>query len=103
MNGGEVQMTQGVSQMTSHSAVNLSDELLSTKLMTIEDLIESNEVFIYESIVDIYPQYSFRKCSSVIHCMRNRLYICIIFFITWFKIVHLYIIYLDYIIHVYNY
>jgi hypothetical protein len=47
MNGSEVQMTQGVSQMTSHSAVKLADELLNTKLMTIEDLIESNEVFIY--------------------------------------------------------
>jgi len=44
MNGGEVQMTQGVSQITSQSGVKIGDELLNTKLMTIEDMIESNEV-----------------------------------------------------------
>jgi len=44
MNGDDVQMTQGVSQMTSQSAVKIADELLNTKLMTIEDLIESSQV-----------------------------------------------------------
>jgi len=44
MNGDDVQMTQGVSQMTSQSAVKIADEYLNTKLMTIEDLIESSQV-----------------------------------------------------------
>jgi len=44
MNSGEDQLTQGDSQMTSQSAVKLSDELLNTKMMTIENLIKFIEV-----------------------------------------------------------
>lgn len=37
-------MSQGVSQMSAHKSVSLSEDLLKTKRMTIENLVESSEV-----------------------------------------------------------
>lgn len=50
MNGGDVELTQVVSQMSGPTIVPLSDDLLQTQRMTIEDLIETSEVefLIYE-------------------------------------------------------
>lgn len=44
MNSAEVQLNQGVSQMSGHTTVSLCEDLLNTKRMTIENLIESTEV-----------------------------------------------------------
>jgi hypothetical protein len=48
MGNESLSLTKGVSQMSGHSSVTLTDDLLNTKRMTIEDLIEANEVrFLY--------------------------------------------------------
>lgn len=44
MGKAEIQMTQGVSNISGHNFVSLIDDLLNTKRMSIEDLIEANEV-----------------------------------------------------------
>jgi hypothetical protein len=44
MNASEVQLTQGVSQVYAPITISLEDDLLTTKRMTTEDLIESGEV-----------------------------------------------------------
>lgn len=38
-------MTQGISQSSGSLSVPLTDDLMQTKMMTIEDLIESQEVY----------------------------------------------------------
>jgi hypothetical protein len=38
-------MTQGISQTSGSLLVPLADDLMQTKMMTIEDLIESQEVY----------------------------------------------------------
>lgn len=43
MNGANVELTQSVSQMTGPTVIFMSNDLLQTKRMTIEDLIESSE------------------------------------------------------------
>ncbi|XP_058784628.1 replication protein A 70 kDa DNA-binding subunit D-like [Vicia villosa] len=43
MNGTEIEITQGVSQMSGPTIVPLADDLLQTQKMTIENLIESTE------------------------------------------------------------
>ncbi|WJX27735.1 DNA helicase [Trifolium repens] len=43
MNASEVQLTQGVSQVYAPITISLEDDLLTTKRMTTEDLIESDE------------------------------------------------------------
>ena len=47
MNGTEIDITQGVSQMSGPTIVPLADDLLQTQRMTIENLIESTEVILY--------------------------------------------------------
>jgi len=44
MNNEEVELTQGVSQMSAYLGVPISDDFLKTMRMTIENLIESSEV-----------------------------------------------------------
>lgn len=44
MKSAAVQLTQGVSQVSTHNSISLSDDLLKTKRMTIKNLIESSEV-----------------------------------------------------------
>jgi hypothetical protein len=44
MKNGHVDLTQGVSQMSSCIARPISEELLDTSIMTIEDLIEARSV-----------------------------------------------------------
>jgi hypothetical protein len=44
MNAANVELTQGVSQMTGPTMISISDDLLHTQRMTIEDLIESTQV-----------------------------------------------------------
>lgn len=44
MKSAAVQLTQSVSQVSMHSSMSLSDDLLKTKRMMIENLIESSEV-----------------------------------------------------------
>jgi len=44
IDGVDIQVTQGISQATSSLSVPLPDDLLQTRKMTIEDLIECNEV-----------------------------------------------------------
>ncbi|CAJ2654143.1 unnamed protein product [Trifolium pratense] len=41
MNSGEVELTQGVSKITGHVVVPLTDDLMQTQRMTIEELVES--------------------------------------------------------------
>jgi len=44
MDEGDVELTQGVSQMSSYSARPVAEELLDTSRMRIEDLIEARSV-----------------------------------------------------------
>lgn len=44
MGNAEICVTQGVSSISGHNFVPLSDDLLNTRRMSIEDLIEANEV-----------------------------------------------------------
>jgi len=44
MGNAEIRVTQGVSSISGHNTVPLSDDLLNTRRMSIEDLIEANEV-----------------------------------------------------------
>jgi hypothetical protein len=44
MDGTEHELTQGVSQLTGPTILSLSDDLLHTQRMTIEDLLESDKV-----------------------------------------------------------
>ena len=44
MGNVDVELTQGVSQMSSYSARPIAEELLDCNRMTIEDLIESKAV-----------------------------------------------------------
>jgi len=44
MGNASLSLTKEVSQMSGHSSVPLTDDLLNTKRMMIEDLIEANEV-----------------------------------------------------------
>jgi hypothetical protein len=44
MDGAEIEVTQGVSQTSGALIVPLADDLLQSKMMTIEDLIESSDV-----------------------------------------------------------
>jgi len=44
IDGGDVQVSQCVSQNTNSTVVSLVDDMLQTKRMTIEDLIEATEV-----------------------------------------------------------
>jgi hypothetical protein len=46
MNASNVELTQGVSQMTGPTVISIADDLLQTPRMTIEDLIEATEVSI---------------------------------------------------------
>jgi ABC-type transport system involved in Fe-S cluster assembly fused permease/ATPase subunit len=46
MNASNVELTQGVSQVTGPTMISTADDLLQTPRMTIEDLIEANEVSI---------------------------------------------------------
>lgn len=43
MGNADAEITRGVSQMSGHTSVPLTDDLLNTKSMTIEDLIESDK------------------------------------------------------------
>jgi pilus assembly protein TadC len=44
MNVSNVELTQCVSQMTGPTLISTADDLLQTKRMTIEDLIEATKV-----------------------------------------------------------
>jgi hypothetical protein len=46
MNVANVELTQVVSQLTGPPVISIADDLLQTQRMTIEDLIESTEVFL---------------------------------------------------------
>jgi hypothetical protein len=45
MNAANVELTQGVSQVSGPAMISIADDLLHTQRMTIEDLIESTQVF----------------------------------------------------------
>lgn len=45
IDGGDVQVSQSISQNTTSTVVSLVDDMLQTKRMTIEDLIEATEVY----------------------------------------------------------
>jgi len=51
--GGQV--THGVSQMSGHNSVSLNDDMLNTKQMTIEDLVEANDVSFMNVAIIINP------------------------------------------------
>lgn len=44
MLGGDVRLRQGVGQISSTMVVSMCNNMLNTKMMTIEDLVEANEV-----------------------------------------------------------
>jgi len=44
MKAAKIDMSQGVSQMSAHQSVSLTEDLLKTKKMTIENLIEATKV-----------------------------------------------------------
>jgi hypothetical protein len=46
MKSAAVQLSQGVSRVSMHSSMSLSNDLLKTKKMMIENLIESSEVIV---------------------------------------------------------
>jgi hypothetical protein len=46
MNNGEIELTQTINQKFVQNIVALTEYLVKTKLMTIENLIESTEVFL---------------------------------------------------------
>jgi len=52
--GAEVSVTQGVSQTSGTILVSLEDDMMQTKRMTIEDLIESSDVC-HLCIVVMFP------------------------------------------------
>jgi len=47
MKNASLQLTQSVSPISTNSSTSLSDDLLNTKRMTIESMIESNQVVVY--------------------------------------------------------
>jgi hypothetical protein len=44
IDGADVEVTQGVSQVTGTVIVPLAEDMLQSRMMTIEDLIESSDV-----------------------------------------------------------
>ena len=54
MNNGEIELTQTISQNSVHNIVALTDDLVKTKLMTIENLIESTKVFLTTLLLIIF-------------------------------------------------
>ncbi|RHN68283.1 hypothetical protein MtrunA17_Chr3g0112231 [Medicago truncatula] len=60
MKSAAIQLTQGVSQVSMHSSMSLSDDLLKTKRMMIENLIESSELCHVPNGVEWY----FRSCTN---------------------------------------
>jgi hypothetical protein len=53
MDSADVQLTQGVSMMSSYSARPVAEELLETMRMTIEDLIECHQVIDYDIALEM--------------------------------------------------
>jgi len=62
LNETDVALTQVVSQMTGPSLPTLSEDLIQTPRMTIEDLIEATEV-----LVLYYSTKDFTPLSSSVH------------------------------------
>ncbi|WJX95943.1 hypothetical protein P8452_77206 [Trifolium repens] len=82
MNASNVELTQGVSQMTGPTVISTADDLLQTPRMTIEDLIEANEkchgsvlAWTCEFATDAgWFYHACTKCSSRISFMGGQLY-----------------------------
>jgi hypothetical protein len=54
MNNGEIELTQTISQNSVHNILALTEDLVKTKLMTIENLIESTKVFLTTWLLIIF-------------------------------------------------
>jgi hypothetical protein len=76
MNNGHVDVTQGVSQMSSHSGRPVSEELLDTSRMTIEDLIEARSV-LNISFFNILHNVFFGFCCDGLKIKFCNLIVCI--------------------------
>ncbi|WJX65469.1 hypothetical protein P8452_50127 [Trifolium repens] len=82
MNASNVELTQGVSQMTGPTVISIADDLLQTPRMTIEDLIEATEkchgsvlAWTCEFATDAGWFYqACTKCSSRISFLGGQLY-----------------------------
>jgi hypothetical protein len=68
MNNGEIELTQTISQNSVHNILALTEDLVKTKLMTIENLIESTKVFLTTWLLIIFwdncttPYVPFYQC-----------------------------------------
>ncbi|MCH79270.1 replication factor A protein [Trifolium medium] len=73
MDAANVELTQGVSQMTGPVVVSLEDDLLQTPKMTIEDLIESTQACELDMDAGWFYQ-ACTSCASRITFMGGQLY-----------------------------
>ncbi|KEH33752.1 DUF223 domain protein [Medicago truncatula] len=82
IDGADVEVTQGVSQITGSMIVPLAEDMLQSRMMTIEDLIESSYqcvVIVLASIIDIEAEYSWyydacTKCAGRIKIIAGRMF-----------------------------
>lgn len=82
LDGGDVQVSQCVSQNTASTVVSLVDDMLQTKRMTIEDLIEASEQcqgIILATICGIESEYNWyyqacTKCAGRVRTVAGRQY-----------------------------
>lgn len=82
IDGADVQVTQGVSQPTSSNVVSLADDLLQSRVMTIEDLIEASDQgcrVVHATIIGIESEYSWyyqacTKCAGRVKSVAGRLF-----------------------------
>lgn len=78
MNGANVELTQSVSQMTGPTVIFMSNDLLQTKRMTIEDLIESSEVSYVISVINMLSgELNFRILAILIYALTMNGFIVI--------------------------
>lgn len=78
----EVTVTQGLSQASETLMVPLADDQLQSRMMTIEELIESSEqcnVIVFASICGIEPEYNWyydacTKCAARIKIIAGRMF-----------------------------
>jgi len=54
MNNGEIELTQTISQKSVQNIVALTEDMVKTKPMTIENLIESTKVFLTTWLLIIF-------------------------------------------------
>jgi len=60
MNNGEIELTQTISLKSVQNIVALTEDLVKTKLMTIENLIEPIEVFLTTWLLIIF----WKNCTT---------------------------------------